>query len=146
MAATSSNLHRARELPSNTPLTGTVRYRAGTPGLIDDATGMDLSIDLIGESVTLLGEGDRVLYLLAPGQGIIVTDRLVAADSLTHAPLIDELDDGRLRFDAPQGLILQAGQARVELRADGTVLLDGREIQAVADGLNRLLGARIELN
>ena len=77
----------------------------------------------------------------------MVTDRIVPlADSLPGADLVTELVNGQLLFDAPKGLLLRTGDAQIELRPDGTLLLDGREIHAIADGINRLLGARIELN
>ncbi|MED5387321.1 MAG: hypothetical protein VX793_00600 [Pseudomonadota bacterium] len=112
------------------------------PGLRDT-----LPVRHVAETVTTLADGDKVLCLLDDALGVVVTDRIVPmADSAPATDLITELENGQLLFDAPRGLILQTGDARIELRPDGCLLLDGQEIHAIADGINRLLGARIELN
>lgn len=145
MAATDSTL-QLRTSPSKQPQTGVIHYQNGTLGLIDDITRTFLAADLVSELLDSPREGDTVLYLVSSQRGVIIYERLIPANNSASAPVFDELEDGRLLFDAPNGLILQAGQSRIELQSDGTLLLDGREIQAAADGLNRLLGARIELN
>ncbi|WP_411840215.1 hypothetical protein [Paracoccus sp. ME4] len=51
------------------------------------------------------------------------------------------------RYDAAQrAVVIQAGRARVLVREDGTVRLEGVEVTVAADGAIVLDGAAIELN
>ncbi|MEM6405608.1 MAG: DUF6484 domain-containing protein [Pseudomonadota bacterium] len=66
--------------------------------------------------------------------------------------LLQPLDTTTTRTDNPvqiqsdQSIQLQAGQARLELHADGRILLQGRHIRSQAYGPNHLVGAAIKLN
>ncbi len=94
--------------------------------------------------------GDRVTAVLAgtgadQADAAIVTSRLVRASESTPA-LVDELESGALLFNAPKGLILQAGNSRIELQPDGTLLIDGEDIRTLARHRYTVKGARVELN
>jgi len=96
------------------------------------------------DGVPPLRAGDRVVFL-ATGDGVIVTHRLRApgarpARGFTVRP------DGSLIIDASEGITLATGHATIELRADGRIMVDGREIYSIAKGLQRLQGATIALN
>ena len=143
-----SSLRAADRLPgTSSPYIATIICRDGALLVTTPTHDNPQPVRHVAETITTLQEGDRVLCLLDDTIGVVVTDRIVPlADSHPGADLITELDNGQLLFDAPKGLILRTGDAQIELRPDGTLLLDGREIHAIADGINRLLGARIELN
>lgn len=143
-----SSLRAADPLPgTSSPYIATIICRDGALLVTTPNHDNPQPVGHVAETVTTLQEGDRVLCLLDDTIGVVVTDRIVPlADSLPGADLVTELENGQLLFDAPKGLLLRTGDAQIELRPDGTLLLDGREIHAIADGINRLLGARIELN
>ncbi len=97
------------------------------------------------ERVPPLAVGDRVLFERLP-RGAVVLERL-RGDRPAPAPIPATVDeDGCLCIEHATGLRLRVGEARLELRADGTVLLDGEVIRSTARGLNRLQGTPIELN
>ncbi|MDX1802920.1 MAG: hypothetical protein R3292_02490 [Alcanivorax sp.] len=142
------SLQAADRLPTtSSPYITTLVCRDGALHVICLNHGNLQPVCHVAETVTALQDGDRVLCLFDDTLGVVVTDRIVPlADSHPGTDLVTELDNGQLLFDAPKGLLLRSGDAQIELRPDGTLMLDGREIHAIADGINRLLGARIELN
>lgn len=137
--------HPATATTPAAPFIGTIIHQAGQR-LVHRGTEPALTIEHVAETVSPLAEGDRVVCLVDPVLGAIVTDRIVPVTASTGHDLLTELDSGQLLLDSPNGLVLQAGRSRVELHPDGTVLLDGKDIQSLADGINRMIGAKVELN
>lgn len=76
----------------------------------------------------------------------------VPAEPVTPPLSADEIGQLRqlmavARYDAAQrAVVIQAGRARVLVREDGTVRLEGVEVTVAADGAIVLDGATIELN
>ncbi len=96
------------------------------------------------DGVPPLRAGDRVVFL-ATGDGVIVTHRLRApgarpARGFTVRP------DGSLIIDASEGITLATGHATIELRADGRIMVDGREISSRSEGLQALYGHPVKIN
>lgn len=107
--------------------------------------GERLSVVDHAERVPPLEVGDRVLFERLP-RGAVVLERL-RGDRPAPAMIPATIDeDGCLRIEHAAGLRLRVGEASLELRADGTVLIDGEVIRSTARGLNRLQGTPIELN
>ncbi|HEB58422.1 MAG TPA: hypothetical protein ENJ01_04305 [Gammaproteobacteria bacterium] len=96
------------------------------------------------DGVPPLQVGDRVVFL-ATDDGVIVTHRLRApGEHPTRG--FSVRPDGSLIIDAGEGITLATDHATIQLRADGRIMVDGREIYSVARGLQRLQGATIALN
>lgn len=127
------------------PFVGVVAHQDGAL-FVRSSSGQILAIEHVADTVCPLQKGDRVLCLVDPALGAIITDRIIPASAATSHELFTELDSGQLLLDSPSGLVLQAGRSRMELHPDGTVLLDGKDIQSIADGINRMIGAKVELN
>lgn len=87
---------------------------------------------------------DQVLVLLTT-QGVIVMQRLRKPGELPQAGFSVQ-QDGSLQLQNVNGITLKTNNARIEIRANGRICVDGREIYAIADGKHRLQGATIELN
>ncbi|MBA3980214.1 MAG: hypothetical protein C0462_06375 [Alcanivorax sp.] len=116
----------------------------------DDATPGLWPVSEYAEHLGGLNAGDRVMALLcekSAGQTVsaVISSRLVSASDTTPA-LVDELENGTLRLNAPKGLILQAGNSRIELQPDGTLLIDGEDIRTLARHRYIVKGARVEFN
>lgn len=97
-----------------------------------------------GSEVTHLQDGDQVLVLLAT-QGAIVMQRLRKPGERPQRGFSIQ-PDGRLQLHNNKGITLKTDKAKIEIRADGRLYVDGKEIYAIADGMHRLQGATIELN
>ena len=96
------------------------------------------------DGVPPLRVGDRVVFL-ATDDGVIVTHRLRApGERPTRGFTVRP--DGSLSIDTHGGITLATDHATIELRADGRIMVDGREIYSIAKGLQRLQGATIALN
>ena len=110
---------------------------AGRPGrtwrVVDHADG-----------VPVLAPGDRVLVLPLDG-GAVITHRLRDPADRPNATFT-VAEDGALVVKTEGTIRLQNGHATIELRADGRVFVEGREIWSLARGLQRLQGTTIELN
>ena len=120
--------------------------------VVDTCRGEATHVDLWGEvlpvcahlqHVELLQPQDQVL-LVETDQGWIVCGRL-RPPGATPQPR-QEQTNGRLTLQADQAVCLQAGDNRLEIQADGAILLDGEQITAIARSRIRLQGATIELN
>jgi hypothetical protein len=97
-----------------------------------------------GSEVPLLQNDDQVLVLLIP-QGAIVMQRLRKPGERPQQGFSIQ-PDGRLQLHHKHGITLKTDKAKIEIRADGRLYVDGKEIYAIADGMHRLQGATIELN
>lgn len=146
----SSNLHSIR--PNPTSPTGQGGLAVVTRATLGEAEEVRLEFGP-GEhyrviahdaNVSKLAIDDRVLVQLVEG-GAVVTHRLRAPGESVPAQLTRN-EEGVTRLDAPEGLVLDTGTCRLELKADGRILIDGHEVRTHAEGLHCLTGARIELN
>lgn len=97
------------------------------------------------EHLPALVAGDQVLAVSTQA-GWVVTARLVASQAQSKGPAWRLLDDGRLAVQCDAGLLLQAGDARIEILADGAVRIDGNEVHTLARGTQRIQGAVIQIN
>lgn len=51
-----------------------------------------------------------------------------------------------LRLEGQQAVIIQCGKARIELRADGTVVMAGERMLSRSKGVNRIKGGSVQIN
>lgn len=112
--------------------------RLGAPGEERDA----LLLQGGGPPVRLV-PGDEVLVLLAEGDRAIVLGRVgpsVEADA-AGAGLPDEIV-----LEARKGMTLRVGEGSITLRADGKVLIKGRDLVSHARRMNRIRGGSVSLN
>lgn len=110
----------------------------------DDNNAEDIPIVGHASEVPPLQPGDRVV-ILNTRDGAIVTHRLRSTGERPTTGF-NVNKDGSLSVRTSDGITLATDHATIELRADGRVFVDGKEIYAIADGLHRLQGATIELN
>jgi hypothetical protein len=103
-----------------------------------------ISVFAHSSEVPHLHNGDQVLVMLTE-QGAIVTQRLRKPGERPQQGFSVQ-PDGRLLLHNKTGITLETDETKIELRADGRVYIDGKEIYAIADGKHRLQGATIELN
>lgn len=108
--------------------------------------GMDSGLAVVGHAshVPELRVGDAVMVLSAR-QGAVIGFRLRAPGERPQQGFQVNAD-GSLSVQADAGICIRTPRAAIELRRDGRLCVDGEEIYAIADGLHRLQGARIELN
>ncbi len=87
--------------------------------------------------------GDQVL--VTPTElGMIIIGRLRQNNEY---PLPrQQQQDGNLSLEADQSLCLRAGQSRIEIHADGRIVINGKNILQIANGPLKLQGATIALN
>ncbi|OOG27887.1 hypothetical protein B1C78_02650 [Thioalkalivibrio denitrificans] len=91
-----------------------------------------------------LEPGDQVI-VASTAEGLVMISRLRRpGERPSQGFSVNE--DGSLSVASDRGITIRTARAAIELRADGRLCVDGREIYAVADGLHRLQGATIELN
>lgn len=89
-----------------------------------------------------LEDGGRVVAAPVRG-GVIVTAGLSGPGGDDG---VRRLPDGRLLVQAEQGVVLQAGRARIELQPDGRLLIQGREVEHRAEEALALQASLIEIN
>lgn len=103
------------------------------------------------------GQSIRCEWLLSPltiGRAIGPGDAvLVMADSLTKTGIIAgrvgrraEPGDALLDIQAPEGARLACGEASIELRADGRVLIKGEDVTVHAKGTQRIRAGTVAIN
>ncbi len=96
------------------------------------------------DGVPPLRVGDRVVFL-ATDDGVIVTHRLRApGERPTRGFTVRP--DGSLSIDTHGGITLATDHATIELRADGRIMVDGREISSRSEGLQALYGHPVKIN
>ncbi len=88
-----------------------------------------------------LQPGDRVLAQ-STLQGWVIT-ALLAGERM---PLVAMDDDGRLSLQCDKGIRLQVADARIDIAPDGCITVDGKEVHTLASGLQRILGATVQIN
>jgi len=94
--------------------------------------------------VPALHPGDAVM-VLPTDAGVIVALRLRAPGERPQQGFSVNTD-GSLSVEGAGTIRISTAGAAIELRQDGRLCVDGKEIYAIADGLHRVQGARIELN
>ena len=87
--------------------------------------------------------GDEVLVLLAEGDRAVVLGRVgpSAESDASSAELPDEIV-----LEARKGMTLRVGEGSITLRADGKVLIKGRDLVSHARRMNRIRGGSVSLN
>ncbi|MDX1804745.1 MAG: hypothetical protein R3292_11735 [Alcanivorax sp.] len=88
-----------------------------------------------------LCRGDKVLVQPCR-QGWVVTSLLGGQANCCFS----RSADGEFRIRCDQGLRLQAGDACIVIDAQGRITVDGREIHALASGLQRIMGSLVQIN
>ena len=144
MQNTITQLKPARQ--ANLQYVATVSDMENGEAIAVHVDGFDCDLVVVGHDTNLppLNIGDHVI-VLHTDVGAIVTSRLrQPGEGPTTAFRIRE--DGSLEVHAQHGIVIRTDTARLEIRQDGRVFVDGKEIYAIADGLHRLQGATIELN
>ncbi|MED5238519.1 MAG: hypothetical protein VX379_02980 [Pseudomonadota bacterium] len=84
---------------------------------------------------------DRVL-VQSTLQGWVVTSLLGGGST----PAMTKDADGRLLLNCEKGIRLQVGDACIDISVDGCITVDGREVHTLASGLQRILGATVQIN
>lgn len=110
------------------------------------------------------GEAVLVWHSGRPGERGVILGRIAAAlsplpdpDAVAHPPLASTLPVGRAEDDArevPDAIVLEAkhsltlrvGDGSITLRADGKVLIQGRDLVSSAQRLNRIKGGAVSVN
>ncbi len=131
--ATSENRYLARVETAQQGEAGHVLY-----------DGVRLQVIAHLDTVTWLTPGDRV-FIEIIDEGAVILGRL-RAPTEQPAAVVHIDTEKRLVLNCAGGVILHATDNTIELRKDGTILIDGKTIQSRADGQHRLQGATIELN
>jgi len=95
-------------------------------------------------SVALLEVGDTVLVQNIQSHYIVTHKLRSNGEAPQQGFSIKE--DGSLEVKSADGIVIKSNDSRLEIRKDGRVFIDGKEIYAIAEGKHRLQGATIELN
>jgi hypothetical protein len=95
-------------------------------------------------SVPFLAIGDKVIIQKISGN-IIVTDKI---RNLGEKPTVgfEINDDGSLNLFSDISIVLKTLNAKIDLSANGKIMIDGHEVYSISNGINRIQGTSIELN
>jgi len=91
-----------------------------------------------------LSPGDEVLVALPgedEGRGVVL-GRI--GPSVDPAPPKETPD--QLVLEAKKGLVLRVGEGSIEIRADGKILIKGKDLVSHAKRMNRIKGGSVSLN
>lgn len=104
---------------------------------------MDAVLLHVGGPALRLVPGDEVLVLLArEGQAIVLGRVGPSAESdASNAQLPDEIV-----LEARRGMTLRVGEGSITLRADGKILIKGKDLVSHARRMNRIRGGSVSLN
>ncbi|SEP10693.1 hypothetical protein [Aquisalimonas asiatica] len=105
----------------------------------DDPTERLPVIDRVPD-VGALQDGDRVVACPVRGGAVVTVSLTRTAEGARRLP------DGRLLVQAAEGVVLQAGEARIELQPDGRLLIHGRNVEHRADQALALQASVVEIN
>ena len=129
---------------------GRILFRAAQGG---EPTPVTIGVELSdGALVKAARTGRRALVLAAEGDGIAVLVGLLRERVAAHArdalpgDLEVRVDGETLRLTAESSIELRCGKARLVLRRDGRVTLEGAHIVSSSTGPHRIKGATIALN
>ncbi len=91
-----------------------------------------------------LSPGDEVVALLPEDEGSrgVVLGRI--GPSVDPAPPKETPDT--LVLEAKKGLVLRVGEGSIEIRADGKILIKGKDLVSHARRTNRIRGGSVSLN
>ncbi len=91
-----------------------------------------------------LSPGDEVVVLLPGDDGGhgVVLGRI--GPSVDPAPPKETPDT--LVLEAQKGLVLRVGEGSIEIRADGKILIKGKDLVSHAKRMNRIRGGSVSLN
>ncbi len=95
-------------------------------------------------SVPALTVGDMVLVECLESL-YIVTHRLRSNDEAPQQGFSLN-QDGSLQVKNAEGILIQSNASKIEIQKDGRIMVDGKEIYSIADGLLLLQGALIKAN
>lgn len=97
----------------------------------------------VGGAPLRLVPGDEVLVLLAEEGRAIVLGRVgpSAESDASNAELPDEIV-----LEARRGMTLRVGEGSITLRADGKILIKGKDLVSHARRMNRIRGGSVSLN
>lgn len=123
-----------------TPL---VRFE-GQPGsaALPALSTVDLQGVHIGARVALMFEAGDPARPIVIGVLRSRAGRMLAA----AAPVVLEVDGGRLLVCAKDRLVLSCGEASITLTSAGKVLIRGTYVQSESDGVNRIQGGSVQIN
>jgi hypothetical protein len=124
------------------PFAATLMEAAADGSLIvQDAQGRTLACDwLQAGAAPLLAAGDRLLVQpLAAGQRAVVLGRIGRYEAPAAEP-------AHLQLHAREALSLHCGEASLELRANGQVLLKGEDVLLRAKGTQRIRAGTVSIN
>jgi len=111
--------------------------------LRDLATGRCFKVAGHLDCAGAVGPGDLACVAVT-AQGAVVLGRLRSA---TEGPAaLPREAEGRVEIAARHSVLIRAGASRIEICADGSIRLDGREVHQVAEGRLSLLAATVEIN
>lgn len=97
----------------------------------------------VGGAPLRLVPGDEVLVLLAEEGRAMVLGRVgpSAESDASNAELPDEIV-----LEARKGMTLRVGEGSITLRADGKILIKGKDLVSHARRMNRIRGGSVSLN
>ena len=108
------------------------------------ALNKEVNIYAHSASVPPLKVGDMVLVECIESN-YIVTHRLRQHSERPQCGFTVN-NDGVLEVSNANGILIQANQSRIEVKKDGQIFVDGKEIYSIAGGKHLLQGTTIELN
>ena len=103
-----------------------------------------LNVSAHATNVPFLQNGDEVVVLVDKSDAII-THRLRGSGERPQQGF-DVNTDGSLTVKNANGIVIQTDKSKIELRDDGYLYIDGKEIYTISDGVYRIQGTTIELN
>ncbi len=69
-----------------------------------------------------------------------------AADTAASLPELATVDGKRVLIEGRDEIVFRCGKASITLRRNGKVVIRGTRIESVSRGLQRVLGAAVEIN
>lgn len=88
-----------------------------------------------------LQPGDDVLVWLPPDRSCAVVVGRIESPADPSPRVAD-----RLVLEAKKGLVLRVGEGSIEIRADGKILIKGKDLVSHAKRMNRIKGGSVSLN
>lgn len=123
---------------------GVVVDTGATGALVAFADGTVRECDVMESAVTgpaPLSPDDRVVVLHDGGERPVVLGRIAAA-----APRAATDPPDTLVLEARENLTLRCGDGSITIRADGRILIKGRDLVSHARRLNRIRGGAVAIN
>lgn len=136
------------ETPTHSVVRGVVVEVAADSVLVTSAalsTPRECAVLQTGDKLLRLIEGDPVLVWLPPGDsdhGVIV-GKIASPAAVAEAS--GQIPD-ELVIEARSGLTIKCGDGSITFRADGRILVKGKELVSHAQGRNRIRGGSVAIN